>query len=177
MKTAAQIRVLSYLSALVAVLALALLPDTASAFDNTLTWQEKSPNGAQWSPTHFPLVVTQTKFTAENLLYDFGNQQFLAAGARRKGAPLTLRLANVDVPNGVEGVSSELLFTRFFWFARGHSDVRIGQTAKNADVDLSMRILPTTANGERLYSLRIEARAARGKSRGKLLYVKTRPIE
>jgi len=133
-----------------------------------------SPSAHSWVPTHFPTIVTQTKFAAEELLYELGNQPFIIAAAKRKGAPITMRLANADVPNGIEGIDSELLYTRFYWFTRGHSDVRAGRSPRYTDVDVRLSVVP---RGAQSYALKIEARVAHGHARGHILYAQSRVIE
>ena len=176
MRPASPIRNSSNLLKLAAVLLISV-PSWALAFERPMLWSSEEPEDAVWSPTNFPVLVTQTKFVAEELLNDFGNQSFLSWGAKKKGAPITLRLSNIEIPAGLDGVGSDLLFSRFLWFTRGNGDIQIGRNPKHADVDVSMKIVPTTANGERIFSLRVEARATRGRAKGKLLYSKSRLIQ
>ena len=131
---------------------------------------------AGWDPSHYAPLSTRTKMVAEQMLYDLGSQRFLVWGARKKGAPVGVRLAKVQVPSDMEGVDDSLLFARFLFFARGHSELKMVQQKKAADLDVHMRVLKILDEGHPAYALRIEARATKGKARGRLLYAATRNI-
>ncbi|MBI5508862.1 MAG: hypothetical protein HY903_08925 [Deltaproteobacteria bacterium] len=148
----------------------------AQALDRGLERQAESQHGA-WSPTHFPAMVTGTKLAAEEIFYDMGNQRFLSFGARRKGAALGVRLGRVDVPSGIEGIDAELFTARFMVFTRSVPDLRLSYSPKTTDMVVSISLTPGTFRGARAYTLTIEAKSTRGKTKGKLLYRASRIVE
>ena len=130
---------------------------------------------AVWSPRFFHERTTATKRAVENLLHDLGHQKFLQWGYRMKGSPLGLRLDNVEVPHGIDGIDGDLLKVRFLYFVRGNWNVDVAKTPQQTDIDLDMRIVETDGNNPR-YAVQLTARAAHGKARGRVLYSRSQHL-
>lgn len=129
---------------------------------------------AAWATDHFETEGSRAKSTAEDMLYDFGNQRFLAWGARRKGAPIGIRLKAIRVAKNSAGVDRNVILGRFLNFAKGNGEVAMAGKGRRADVDLKIAVTPTLRHGQRVFAMKIEARGRHGKSRGRLLYSATR---
>lgn len=131
---------------------------------------------AMWSPSQYNPSATRAKIVAEELLAEFGDQRVISQGARRKGAPIGVRLKTIEIPANAVGIDSYLIHQRFIRFIKGYWEVALARTRRRADVDLELKVVPTLHNGSRGFAMQLEARALNGRGRGRVLYSATRRI-
>lgn len=115
-------------------------------------------------------LSADAKQAAEGLFYDFGEQRHLLDSARTAGHPLRVRLKNVKLPKDVAGIDRVLIERRFAQFTSGHWDFDSEPNAKRVEIELEVEVLPVIENGETRLRMRLDAFAARGKSKGQPLY-------
>lgn len=107
-------------------------------------------------------LSTLAKEAAETLFDDFGELREILEAAKSKGEPLTVRLADVEVPEDAAGVDRDLIERRFMQLAAGNwnLELREGKT----DIQLSVALVPTTVAGKKTFSMRLEAYVDEGRS-------------
>jgi hypothetical protein len=125
---------------------------------------------AVWAPDHFETQMTEAKRATQELFYEFGNQAIITWGAQRKGSPLGVRLKSVSIPTAARGIDREMVSLRFLYFTRGHDDVVMAQSRRQADMDVEVRVIPVEGDAGRSFALRLVARAIRGNAQGRVLY-------
>lgn len=152
-------------------------PTVAIAKSKSTPKEPVAPAPEVWETSDDKLYTKQTKLAAEALLDDFGNQRFLSYGAKRKGGPITLRVKDIRVSQGAQGVDRQLLESRVRSFVAGHWDLEMADKSATPDVEVQMFVVPVTQDGQRTYSLGMEARATSGRSRGRVLYSSAKVLE
>lgn len=128
----------------------------------------REDNGHKWAVADSSDQALATRTAADTLFDDFGEQPTVLEGAKAKGKPLTVRLKTVNLPKDLPGVKESTVSDRFERFADGHWDLDAVKTAKDADVELLVEIVPG-ATADR-FTMRLSAVVAQGKHRGATLY-------
>jgi hypothetical protein len=130
-----------------------------------------------WAVRDTTTLTLATRAAAESLLDDFGDQQTIVEGARKKGAPINVRLKSVTMPAALAANAKAAVQERFNRFANGDWDVNAVADAAQADVDLVIEVVPVPNAPTESYQMRLSALIAHGTRSGKTLYSATLAIQ
>lgn len=130
-----------------------------------------------WAVADSSALTLSTRAVAENLFDDFGDQQTIVEGAKRKGSPINVRLKKMNLPTSLAS-ATDAIQQRFFRFADGQFDVvKAVNGANEADVDLVIDVVPVANVATEQYQMRLSAVIAHGTRSGQVLYSATAAIQ
>jgi hypothetical protein len=134
---------------------------------------------AEEDTSQYAAYAIAARFAAESLLDEFGDQPFVSKAAKRRRRPVFVRLQGIKIAKSLQSVDKMLIERRVRNIIRGEWDLDLTRSARRAELEMKVAIVPALRDGERIYAMTLEVRdaKAKGKNKKKVLFSGARVLD